>query len=216
MRTNRRLKKKNGFANFLLEYINNNLREYIIVIILFLIGITASVMFINNVNETQLIEISDYINEFIDSLKNDFVVDKTELLKQSLINNLILTFIIWIAASTVIGIPIVMGVILYRSFCLGYTLSSALVVLGTQKGIIFIMSTIFLQNIIFIPVLITLAVNGLKLYKSIMKNKNRNNIKVEIIKYTILCFILYIMLAISSLVEVYISTNVLNLVVNYL
>ena len=48
---------------------------------LFIIGIVAGVIFINNVNESQANEIQSYITGFIDSLKQDYHIDKAELLK---------------------------------------------------------------------------------------------------------------------------------------
>lgn len=84
-----------------------------------------------------------------------------------------------------------------------------------QKGTVFFLTTILLQNIIIIPVLISLAVSGMKLYKSIMKDKRKENIKLEIIRHTMVSIMLFILLAIASLVEVYISTNLLTMCINF-
>jgi len=116
----------------------------------------------------------------------------------------------WFIGSTVIGLPIVLGIVLYRGFCIGYTVSSSIMVLGTQKGIVFSLVTILMQNIVIIPVLIGLAVSGIKLYQSIMKDKRRENVKLEIIRHTGISLILFMFLVIASLIEVYISTNLLT------
>lgn len=116
----------------------------------------------------------------------------------------------WFIGSTVIGLPIVLGIVLYRGFCIGYTISSAITILGMQKGIGFSLATLLAQNIIFIPALIALAVSGIKLYQSIMKDKRRENIKIEIMRHTMISIILFVALMISSLIEVYISTNLLT------
>ena len=57
------------------------------------------------------------------------------------------------------GIPIVFGIILYRGFCLGYTIASIIVAMGIGKGISFILITLLLQNIIFIPAIIAIGVS---------------------------------------------------------
>ena len=59
MRVDNRKKKKKSIKNCILNHVNNNLREYIILIILFLIGVVAGVIFINNVNESQKARITN-------------------------------------------------------------------------------------------------------------------------------------------------------------
>ena len=82
---------------------------------------------------TQIDESSNYIYDFINSLKNNAEINKIELLKDTCIANFILALILWFVGSTLIGIPIVYGIIAYRGFCLGYTISSSLATLGTRK-----------------------------------------------------------------------------------
>lgn len=216
MRTTTRKKVKSNFKELILNDIYNNLKFYLIVIIIFLIGITAGVIFINNSTDIQKTEIGEYINNFIASLKGNFEIDKGELLKSSLLENFKLVLGMWFIGSTVIGIPIVLGIVLYRGFCIGYTVSSGITILGVQKGIIFFLTTILMQNIIAIPVIISLAVSGMKLYKSIMKDKRRENIKLQIIRHTIISIIALIFLVLASFIEVYISTSLLTSCIQFL
>ena len=94
-------------------------QEYIILIILFLIGVVAGVIFINNVNESQKQELQTYITGFVQSLKGDYQIDKTKLLKTSIIENVKLAIILWFVSSTVIGIFLVYGIIIFKGFCIG-------------------------------------------------------------------------------------------------
>ena len=215
MRSTTRRKGNVKLKSIILDNIYHNLKEYLIVTIIFLIGIIAGVIFINHTNENQIGEIGEYINSFITALKGDYEINKAELMKNSLLENLKLVLGMWFIGSTVIGMPIVLGIVLFRGFCIGYTVASSIAVLGTQKGIVFFLTTILAQNIIFIPVLIALAVSGMKLYKSIMKDKRKENIKIEIFRHTMISIILFIMLLLASLVEVYISTNLLIACINF-
>lgn len=215
VRNTKRKRQRTKLKNIILNNIYNNLKEYIIVTVIFLIGVIAGVIFINNVNETQLSEITGYFNNFITALKGDYHINKGELLKNSLLDNLKLAIGMWFIGSTVIGMPIVLGIVLFRGFCIGYTVSSSIAILGTQKGTVFFLTAILLQNIIFIPVLIALAVSGMKLYKSIMKDRRKENIKLEIIRHTIISIILFAFLVVSSLIEVYVSTNLLTSFINF-
>ena len=214
MREVRKRRKANNIKQLILNHFYENIKAYIIVIIIFIIGIVAGVIFINNTNETQSTEIQNYITSFINSLKQDYHIDKLELLKKSLGDNFILILTMWFIGSTVIGLPIIFGIVLFRGFCIGYTVSSIIASLGVQKGLIFLFTTVFLQNLIFIPVVICMTVSCIRLYKSIMRDKRRENIKLEIIRHTLFSIVLIIFLIVAALVESYISTNLLMLCIN--
>lgn len=117
-------RKSLNLKELALKNIYDNLKSYIIVIFIFIIGIIAGVIFINNTTQEQGTEIKEYINNFINQLKQDYQIDKGELLKSSLLDNVFLIASMWFIGSTVIGIPIVFGIVLFRGFCLGYTVSS--------------------------------------------------------------------------------------------
>lgn len=155
----KKLKKKSGIKTVLEIHIQNNLKQYIIVFIFLLIGVVAGIVFVNNASEKQGTEISGYLNQFLSSLKENKTIDKAELLKQSLFDNISLAVILWFVGSTVIGIPIVYGIVAYRGFCLGYAISSALATLSVGKGIIFSIASMLLQNLLFLPCLLALAVS---------------------------------------------------------
>ena len=208
-------RRKSNFKEIILNHILENGKSYFIVTALLLIGIVVGVIFINNANESQITEIQNYINSFISSLKQDYHIDKMQLMKNSLGDNLILIVSMWFIGSTVIGIPIVFGIVLFRGFCIGYTVSAIIGVLGVQKGILFFFTTIFLQNLLFIPVIICMAVSCIRLYQSIMKDKRKENIKIEVIKHTMRSILLLLLLVIASLLEVYISTNLLMLCIQF-
>ena len=214
MREVRKRRKANNIKQLILNHFYENIKAYIIVIIIFIIGIVAGVIFINNTNETQSTEIQNYITSFINSLKQDYHIDKLELLKKSLGDNFILILTMWFIGSTVIGIPIIFGIVLFRGFCIGYTVSSIIASLGVQKGLIFLFTTVFLQNLIFIPVVICMTVSCIRIYKSIMRDKRRENIKLEIIRHTLFSIVLIIFLIVAALVESYISTNLLMICIN--
>ena len=204
-------RKKASIKEAVINHILENIKLYIIVIIIFIIGIVAGVIFINNTTEAQTTEIQNYINNFITALKQESHIEQMELLKSSISDNFILIISMWFIGSTVIGIPIIFGIVIYRGFCIGYSVAAIIAVLGVQKGIIFLLSTMFLQNLIFIPVIICMTISSIKLYKSIMKDRRRENIKMEIIRHTLISIMMLILLLVASLIEVYVSVNILML-----
>ena len=65
------------------EHISNNAKEYLIVALMFIIGIFAGVFFVNNIQEEQKTEITQYLNNFIQQFKNAQNLDTINLLKTS-------------------------------------------------------------------------------------------------------------------------------------
>lgn len=128
-------KKTSRLKEFILTHIENNIKEYLIVTIIFFIGIIIGVIFINNTSENQSSEISNYINSFIGDLKENNNVNDLLLLKDSISKNITLAIFLWFMGSTVIGISIVYLTICFRGFCLGYTISSIILTCGTRKRV---------------------------------------------------------------------------------
>ena len=207
--------KYSNWKTILNNYVKKNYKEYIIVTVLFIIGIFIGVMIINSSQENQVNEISTYINEIITKYKELNNINKFELVIKSIKRNLLFAIVIWSAGTTVIGIPIVLIMILIRGIVLGFTISSIIITLGTLKGILFCMIALVLQNIIHIPAILTIGTSSIKLYKSIIKDKRKENIKIELIRHTIICILMIVLLILSEIIENYISFKLIKKMIKY-
>ena len=196
-------KRKKEILNIIKQEILNNIKSYVIVTIIFIIGIFLGVLFINQTESKD--SVLQYINTYIDEMKTLQNVDFLGGLKNDIHNNILLVLLLWFAGTTIIGIPIVFGTILTRGFCLGYTISACVLTLGKWKGLMFILLTIFLQNAIFIPSLLVLGVSSVKLYKSIIKDRRKENIKLSIFKHSIISLFILFALIISSILKIEVS-----------
>ena len=203
--------KRRIFIQTIKEHVLNNKKEYIIVSILFVIGIFLGVFFINNVGQEPRTQITEYVNQFVEQLKNTESLNTVELLKTSIGQNIILAISLWFFGTTIIGIPVVFGIVAYRGFCLGYTIAACISIMGIQKGILFVLILLLLQNLLIIPAILALAVSGIKLYQSITKDKRKENVKLEMVRHTVFSLIMLIVLILSSVIEIAVSTNVLKL-----
>ena len=208
-------RQKSMLKNMILGYINENIKIYAIVTLMFLMGWVIGIIFVNNSQEVQQEQINGYINTFIQGIKSDAEISKPEILKNSILSNLGITLVLWFLGSTVIGMPLIYIVILYKGYSIGCTISAIVASLGTGKGIVFILSTMLLQSIIYIPCLLSLAVSGIKLYKQIMEDRRTENIKIQILRHSIFCIFIFLMLIIAALIETYISTNIAQKLIKF-
>lgn len=102
--------------NVIISHIKNNLREYTIASIIFIIGILFGIIFINNLNETQKEEINTYITSSITTIKESNGVNKLLLFKESIKGNFIFVIILWLLGSTVIGLLLVYLIVFFRGY----------------------------------------------------------------------------------------------------
>lgn len=211
-------KRKSKFFKIIEDHINQNIKEYAISILVFLVGIIIGVMLLNSSNQENQENISGYINEFIISIKNqEYKIDQKKLLIKSITSNLKIAILIWIAGSTIIGIPITYGCLGYKGICIGYSISAIIATMEKVKGIVFVLSSMLLQNIIAIPCILALTVSSVKIHKYIMKERNKENLKCEIYRHSMFSAFMVIGLIISSLIEIFISTNLTcNIIINFI
>ena len=115
--------------------------------IFFIIGVMVGVVLINNSDEQSKAEISGYINGFVEIIKSDtYKIDKIQLVKISIWENLKLVLLIWIAGSTIIGIPLIYIITGYKGFCIGYTISAIITSLGVgRRNCVFNICIIFAE-----------------------------------------------------------------------
>ena len=206
-------KRKNEIFAIIKNDILNNAKSYFIVFIIFFVGILLGVVFINQSKYKS--EIEKYINTYVDETKSLQNGDYFTELQKDIKNNILLLLLLWFAGTTIIGIPIVLGIVLYRGFCLGYTIAACVYVLGRMKAIVFIAITLLLQNIIFIPALLILGVSSIKLYKSIIKDRRKENIKLSIVKHSLISLIILVALIISSIIKIEISYRMIVNLIKY-
>lgn len=207
--------RRNG-NSVIIAHIQNNLREYIIASVIFVLGIMIGIYFVNNLDTEHITQITDYIKNSVNSIKEGNIPNNFEVLKESIKNNILLVTLLWLMGSTVIGLLLVYLIVCFKGFSIGYTISSIVYVLGKGKGTILLATTMLLKSVIAIPCIISLAVSGMRLYKSIMQDRRKENIKIEIARHTLFSVFILFLLICSSFIESYISKSILIHFIKYI
>lgn len=98
----RNSRKKLKLKYIITTHLNNNKKEYIIITLLFIIGIFLGVLVVNNVHEEQFSGVNNYINGFVEKVKSVESINTINLLKNSIMKNIFIVLAIWFFGTTVI------------------------------------------------------------------------------------------------------------------
>lgn len=203
-------------ANVIKEHIKDNKFTYLSLFIFYIIGIFLGATSVNDMDYRQKDEMANFFDGFL-KLLDSSNVNQMAIFKMSLLDNLKIVVLFWLLGFTVVGFPIYYAVIGMRGFSTGFSSGIIMGVLGT-KGII-ISSVCFLpKEIIAIPCLIALGVNGIKLSKSIVKGWFKKStlkepgMKQKIVPYSFVAVFFTMFILIATIFEAFISAGTLLLV----
>lgn len=210
-----RKRYKSGIQQLIINHISENINLYFKVSVIFIIGICIGITVVNQLPESGLQGIQEYINNSINVLKEDNEIAKGQMIKSSLFKNIVIVLIIWIFGLTLIGNFILYFITFIIGITLGYTLSAIMTSFTFIQGILFFLTAMLLQNIINIPSIIFLIVQGLNSHKSLL-NKQNASLKYIVAKHSACCILVMILLILASLIEVYVSGSLVNTIVKYL
>lgn len=84
------------------SHVINNKKEYIVVALIFIVGIFLGVLFVNNIKDNQKQELASYINDFTEKMKTSDNIDSMSVLSSSIKQKILLALCIWFFGTTVI------------------------------------------------------------------------------------------------------------------
>lgn len=186
----------------ILEYIKKYKLTYILIMIIFIIGLLVGVAFSFKTNEAEKLEIESYITNSIQNLQNN--KDKTQEIFFSIFSqNAKFTGAIWALGCTIIAGFLIYVLIFYKGFLLGYIISMILKIFGINLGGKYLCLLVMAQNIVFLPMMFLLATSGIRLYKGIIKKDI--DLKYELIRHCIIGLLTLCIAIVSSCLESYFS-----------
>ncbi len=195
------------------EHLAKNIKNYLILSLVLIVGVIIGIISVNNLKEEQKCEINDYLSEFTDTIKNNSKIDYSKLLEKSIKENIKIIILIVLIGFSIWGKFAIIGITGYKGFCLGYSISSAIVAFGVGKGILFSSTLLFLSQVLVLPICFYIAIKSLKTYESLIDDNNDD--KVILIGYVISLIISIIIMIISSFIETYLNSNLFMLFARY-
>lgn len=196
------------------KVLNIDKKTFLFLAIISIIGIVTGSLFMTVLSSTdkEIVtnSLSDYITN-IGTIKIDF---------NSFISNLILNIlyaaIIWILGISIIGLPIVVIIIFFKSFIVSFSISS-FIINYKFKGLIYSFIYMFPHMMINLLIYIYLGVFSIKLSSSIIKaiiDKKNVNFKNNMVTYFKLFIFCFIIVFLTTLYETFLMPIILNKIIS--
>ena len=172
----------------------NQKRLYLLLIGLAFIAILSGIIFIFLISNSNKIFIKDNLITYFNNLSSS-----TTIFFKSLFNNFIYIIIIWLFGISIIGIPVVVFMYLFKSFIFGFSISSIIYSFGI-KGMFYVLCDLIFNKFIYLVIILLSTFYSLsfsyKLIKYLFLKKSINfrdamnkYFKILIISLTVSLFI---------------------------
>ena len=184
---------------------------FILVFAITLLCFIAGMLLISMLSKSNKELIINSLNNFYTSLKEN-KISSTNLLYKTITSNLILNIIIWVLGISIIGIPIVIFILGFKSLSLGFTISSLIYTYkfnGLLKAIIYLIPNIINIFIVFILVYYSISFS-INLFNYLFR-KIEFNKRVIVKRYLKLLIVAILLSILTSVTESFILPKLFNL-----
>ncbi len=190
---------------------NNKLITFLIT--LFIIGIIVGSLFLVLLNTNDKDIVIKSIENFIETVNSDNL-NYLPAFINTFVANLIYVLVIWFLGISVIGLPIMIIMYFSKAFILGFSIASIFYKLKVN-GLLFSLFYVFPTHLINVLIYILLLTHStrfsLKIGRAIIK-KESIDFKITMKKYIKVLLVSIIGIFISSLLEVFLTPNILKLI----
>lgn len=182
-----------------------------------IIGIMAGSFLVVILNNNDKVLVKEYIENFINNV-NGFSFNYVDTLKNALLLNLIIIISIWILGISVIGLLIVICLVFWKAFTLGFTISGFIITFNL-KGVVAALVYIFPHLIINLLIIMYLGSYSIKFSMLIIKcvvSKACLDLRRLMNKYLKVLLFSTIVIIVTSLFETFITPILLKGIVSIL
>lgn len=181
---------------------------------LIILGIIIGSIFFVTISKSDKKYATDQIVNFFNNINNNKIISGLAL-KNSLINNIIYIFAIYVLGLTIIGIPLVIFLIFFKGFIISFSLTTIISIYG-YKGILASLIYVFPHQVINIFAVLLIGIYSIMSSINLIKlifTKEKLNFKLYLKKYSIIFLITLSLSVISSLMEAYLYPIIMKMVI---
>lgn len=192
-----------------------NKKVNLFVIFIVILGIISGTLFLMVLNENDKSEVINEIGTFMTNI-NTNNINNLNSFKNSLIEGMILIILSWILGMSIIGVIFNIFFIYMKSFIIGFSISSFILVYK-YKGILSSLIYVIPSQLINILIILILGVYTLLfskyLFKMIFIKDKTVNLGKFFKKYVLVFGICIILCLVSSLCEAYLLPSLLKVII---
>lgn len=192
-----------------------NKKVNLFVIFIVILGIISGSLFLMVLNENDKSEVINEISTFMTNI-NTNNINNLNSFKNSLIEGMILIILSWILGMSIIGVIFNIFFIYMKSFIIGFSISSFILVYK-YKGILSSLIYVIPSQLINILIILILGVYTLLfskyLFKMIFLKDKTVNLGKFFKKYVLVFGICIILCLVSSLCEAYLLPSLLKVII---
>jgi stage II sporulation protein M len=193
------------------KHFYENIWMYLLTILFMATGMILGLYCVKYMGDVDKSTLINYITAFGSSSTLDGLSNK-EILMGTLKNNIPIIIGFWFLGLTVVGLPIIILINIYKGFSLGFTFSFFIYGLK-EKGLLLSLLGVLPQNLIYIPCLIFLSVLSIEFSIGIIKEKFTKKYSSNIgsvRNYTMMFLIVTGVMFIGFLFESFITPILIN------
>ena len=199
------------------RHLADNIWIYMIVIFMFILGISLGALTVKNIDEVSKTDARAYIEGFLD-LTSQSGLQSAYILKQSIKFNFYFTLVLFLSGLVYLGILFIPILIVFRGFCIGFSIAFLTENFGSN-GFLLSLGSVLPQNLIYVPVIIVMGVIGLNYSLWAMRNKYFKKfgaIPNLFATYALSTLVLFILLIAGCIVESYITSQIIKVITPYI
>ncbi len=193
------------------QHIIENRWQYLLITLIFLGGVI--------IGDYKVTGLTGSVKSHLLSLIDDYLkgginadLDNQVILFNSFLNQAKSIIAIWFLGLTVIGMPIILGVVFFKAFSLGFTIAF-LVQERAVSGVMISILSILPQNLVYIPLIIIWSVVGINFSVYVARGRAGNAVALgrALITYTMLLIVFLVIVLVGAFIEAYLSPWFLSL-----
>ncbi len=188
---------------------------YCIVIAIFSVGILLGSLGVNTLQEEQTRELQRYLQSFL-AQAAAIEVDRAQMVRGALYDNLLVGSVIYMLGLTIICLPLVLALIFFRGFVLGFTIGF-LTAHPDWREFVIVLISMLPQNILYIPALIIGGTASLSFSLLLVKRFNNSQTRVapQFVGYSLIMAGCLTAFALAALAEGYITPELTRLAASF-
>ncbi|MEQ8174380.1 MAG: stage II sporulation protein M [Syntrophomonadaceae bacterium] len=193
------------------RHISENRWQYFFLVVVFLAGAVLGNYKVPGVDTAVKSQLLSLVDQYIQGEMTGSFVGSSVLI-QAFINQARLVLAIWFLGLTVIGLPLILGVVFLRGFSIGFTLGF-LISEKAGGGVLISLLAILPQNLVYIPLLIVWGVISINFSLQVLKGAHSGfpGLMRRMVGYTLLMLVFLLLFLLGAVIEAYLSPWLLNL-----